>query len=110
MSHAMYNDTREDLKHVESELEKDKEVQEKWKNEQNGNDENIMASESIPDTTMKLENSNTVIANRDKTESVTVVKILMKMKKMKSSEKAKEEKQKQKERKKRSSLLFDKKK
>ena len=31
MSHAMYHDTREDLKHVESELEKDKETQEKWK-------------------------------------------------------------------------------
>ena len=115
----MYNDTREDLKHVESELEKDKEAQEKWKNEQNGNDEkhygigmDNVPSESIPDTTMKLENSNTVIANHDKTESVTVVKILTKMKKMKSSKKAKEEKQKQKqkERKKRTSMLFDKKK
>ena len=56
MSHAMY-----------------KEAQEKWKNEQNGNFEKHygIRIDNVPsqsNATMKLENNNTVIPNRDKTD------------------------------------------
>ena len=58
---------------------------EKWKNEQqqnitgNNNEKHYgiridnVASESIPDTTMKFKNKNSVIVNPDRNESATVV-------------------------------------
>ena len=72
-SHAMSNCTQEDLKHVESELEKDKETQKNGKMNKMAMMKNIVVFRINTRYNNEIRNNNAVIANRDRTESVTVV-------------------------------------
>ena len=72
-SHAMYDCAQEDLTHAGCESPKDQEPQDGNNETRYGIRIDNVPSQSVPDTATQLENNNTVIVNRGRTESATVV-------------------------------------